>query len=269
MKYEPIKNYLGKFISRSPWQRKLFYTLIDILLLRSWHVRKALRRLSPLLPADASVLDAGSGLGQYAWRMIKRNRNWTIKGIDINSDQVEDCRQFFYRTGRDRSVTFETGDLTKLNDADRYNLVLTVDVMEHIADDELVFRNFYKALRSKGLLLISTPSDLGGSDAHSHDDDSFIDEHVRNGYGAGEITVKLKRAGFNDVRVTYTYGTAGSLSWILSMKYPVKLLNISYGFFILLPFYYVVILPVSLLLNYIDLYTAHKSGTGLLVVAEK
>ena len=32
------------------------------------------------------VLDAGSGFGQYTWRMSSRFRGWSIKGIDINNE---------------------------------------------------------------------------------------------------------------------------------------------------------------------------------------
>ena len=102
---------------------------------------------------------------------------------------------------------------------------------------------------------------------HSENDSSFIGEHVRDGYGREEITGKLSDAGYKDVSVTYTYGTPGSIAWRLSMKYPVIMLSVSKLFFILLPFYYLAVMPFVLVLNTVDLYTSHKKGTGLLVVA--
>ena len=53
------------------------------------------------------------------------------------------------------------------------------------------------------------------------------------------------------------------------MKYPVKMLNRSYLFFLLLPFYYLIFFPVSVILNIFDLMITHKTGTGLLVIAGK
>ncbi len=70
-------------------------------------------------------------------------------------------------------------------------------------------------------------------------------------------------------KVLYTYGRPGNISWRLSMKYPIKMLNISYLFFILLPFYYLIFFPISLILNIFDLRLTHKTGTGLLVTARK
>jgi hypothetical protein len=144
-----------------------------------------------------------------------------------------------------------------------------VDVMEHIEEDLLVFKNFYKSLKSDGVLLISTPSDKGGSDVHGSNEESFIDEHVRDGYSIIDITEKLTSAGFKTVEAGYTYGKPGNISWRLSMKYPIRMLNISYFFFILLPFYYLIFFPVSIILNIFDLSLTHKTGTGLLVTARK
>lgn len=269
MRYEPIKETLNRFISGSPVMRKMLYFLLDLLLLRAWHIRKALREISSELPENAGILDAGSGLGQYSWRMSRKNRNWRIKGVDINKDQIEDCRQFFKKVGLSDRVSFSVLDLTQLNDRSAYNFILSVDVMEHIEDDVQVFRNFMNSLKQNGVLLISTPSDQGGSDVHGEDEKSFIDEHVRDGYGVEEIKAKLLEAGFIKVVTKYTYGTPGKISWLLSMKYPVRMLNVSYLFFIILPFYYIISFPVSIILNIFDTHIKHKTGTGLLVIARK
>ncbi|MCU0474429.1 MAG: class I SAM-dependent methyltransferase [Bacteroidales bacterium] len=269
MQYEPIKRSLSRFFSGPPYLRKGLYFLLDLLLLRAWHVKKALRKLWYELPDVASILDAGSGLGQYSWRMAKMNKKWKITGVDIDKVQTEDCSRFFSRSGMSERVSFRVEDLTTFREPGSYNLILSVDVMEHIREDETVFRNLNDSLKDGGILLISTPSDQGGSDVHENENESFIAEHVRNGYSITEITEKLNRAGFNKVEALYTYGVPGNISWRLTMKYPVKLLNVSYLFFILLPFYYLVFFPVSLVLNFFDLILKHTKGTGLLVTARK
>jgi SAM-dependent methyltransferase len=244
MQYDPIKKSLGTFFNKSIILRKLFYTLLDLLLLRTWHVKNSLKRVKRRMPAKAFVLDAGSGFGQYTWLMSSRYRNWSIKGVDIKQEQIDDCTSFFARTGRSERVKFETADLTTLRTPDTFNLILSVDVMEHIEDDDTVFRNMYDSLSNGGILIISTPSDKGGSDVHGENEESFIEEHVRDGYNIDNIRKKLEKAGFTKINTRYTYGFPGHLSWLLSMKYPVKMLNLSYGFFLLLPLYYLVVLPI-------------------------
>jgi SAM-dependent methyltransferase len=273
MQYDPIKRKLGVFFNRTPAFRKLFYRLLDLLLLRSWHIRKELKKLEKEKKGALSVLDAGSGFGQYDYYMASRHKNWKIKGIDVKSEQIADCNAFFQRIGLD-NATFAVADLTRFAEEEQYDLVLCVDVMEHIEEDEKVLQNFYRSLKKGGMLLISTPSDQGGSDVHHHDHEegeehSFIDEHVRDGYGIDEITQKMKRAGFAETDVYYQYGPAGKLAWKLSMKFPIIMLNTSYLFFVLLPFYYLLTFPFVLILNYLDVKGTHQTGTGLIAKAWK
>lgn len=273
MEYDPIKRRLGIVFNRTLFLRKLFYSLLDLLLLRAWHVNRELRSLRKRsFSGKIRVLDAGSGFGQYSYHMSRIFSDSIIKGVDVKQEQIDDCNRFFSSAGLRERVNFEFADLTKYIEPYSYDLILSVDVMEHIEDDELVFSNFYKSLRKNGVLLISTPSDQGGSDTHQHDEvpvHGFIEEHVRDGYGVMDITQKLNNVGFSDVEVKYTYGAPGSLSWKLSMKYPIVMLGKSKTYFIVLPFYYLLIFPFCILLNYSDVIFQHKKGTGLLVKAYK
>lgn len=276
MKYDPIKRKLGIVFNASPAMRKLFYRLLDLLLLRSWHIRKALKKWEKNVKGPQTILDAGSGFGQYEFYIAKRNKDWQIKAVDVKKEQVEDCNNFFRKIGIG-NVAFEAGDLTKFVEKDKYDLVLCVDVMEHIEEDELVLKNYFESLKKGGMLLISTPSDQGGSDVHHHDHEdyvndgthSFVDEHVRDGYGFDEISEKMKGAGFTKTEVHYQYGKPGKIAWRLSMKYPILMLNTSYLFFIILPIYYLFTFPFALVLNYFDVKRQHKTGTGLIAKAWK
>jgi SAM-dependent methyltransferase len=269
MQYEPLKRLLGKFFSGSLFLRRLYYFCLDMLLLRAWHIRRAMIRIRKIIPSDANVLDAGSGPGQYIWRMARINKGWNITGVDIDERNISECGEFFRKAGISDRVTLVTSNLETYIEPDSFYLVLSVDVMEHIKNDDAVFNNFFRSMKPGGILLISTPSDKGGSDVSADKEESFIGEHVRPGYSIREITEKLKKAGFTDVVSHYTYGKPGNISWQLTMKYPVKMLNISYLFFILLPIYYLISFPFSIILNIFDLCLTHKAGTGLLVTAKK
>ncbi len=273
MQYDPIKRSLGKVFNQNPFLRKIFYQLLDWLLLRSWHIRKELRVLRKQGMASPTILDAGSGFGQYTYRMSKLFPDSKITAADIKPEQIEDCNQFFKQIGKEDQVKFQYADLTKYTNKEAYDLVISIDVMEHIEEDTKVFENFCQSMKKGSVLLISTPSDQGGSDSHhDHEEEGvhgFIDEHVRDGYNINEIEDKLKNAGFSKVEARYSYGAPGKISWKLSMKYPILLLGVSKLFFILLPFYYLVVFPLSLVLNYLDVSNTHKTGTGLIVKAYK
>lgn len=268
MEYDPIKKSLGKFFNSSPWLRKLFYKLLDLLLLRAWHVHRELKKWRKSAPDKAHILDAGSGFGQYSYYLSGLSDKYCILAVDVKEDQVCDCNQFFQSIKRE-NVLFKIADLTKFRKEEKFDLILCVDVMEHIEEDVEVFKNYYASLREGGQVIISTPSDQGGSDVHGDEDSSFIDEHVRDGYNMNEIKEKMKSAGFKKVKAHYSYGTPGKISWRLSMKWPMQMLNLSKVFFLILPFYYLITYPFSFVLNWMDSRMAHNTGTGLIVLAWK
>lgn len=268
MQYDPIKDVIGGVAKKAPVLRRIFYFILGMMFLRTWHVKRALRELLLKQQGEFEVFDAGSGFGQYSYYIAKKFPRAKIYAIDVKEDYIADCKEFFLKEDL-RNVQFGTEDLTVPAHTNRFDVILSVDVMEHIQEDELVFRNFYAALKQNGIVLINTPSNLGGSDADDEASESFIGEHARNGYGADEITNKLRAAGFSSVSVRYTYGPYGNIAWRFGIKYPMLMLNKSKGFFFLLPLYYLATLWFALLLMWIDYTSENTTGTGLLVAAEK
>jgi 2-polyprenyl-3-methyl-5-hydroxy-6-metoxy-1,4-benzoquinol methylase len=268
MQYDPIKRSLGNVFNKNPYLRILFYKLLDLLLLRSWHIHKELKEWKKTLGKEVKILDAGAGFGQYSYYLANQNNSWNILAVDVKDEQIGDCNQFF-RAIKKNNVLFRKEDLTSFIKENIYDLILCVDVMEHIEEDVLVFQNFHKSLNNNGMLLISTPSDQGGSDVHGDSDSSFIEEHVRDGYNIAEIETKLMGAGFSKVEARYSYGWPGKISWRISMKYPILMLGASKLFFAILPLYYFLTYPVAYFFNYLDVNLSHRTGTGLIVKAWK
>ncbi len=268
LQYDPIKDKIGGLVKRSPFLRKIFYKMLGLMFLREWYVKRKVKSLySKQKPDD--ILDAGCGFGQYSYFMAKKFRDTKILSVDVKVDYLDDCKYFFNKCGL-QNTEFEFADLTKINYENQFDFVLSVDVMEHIEDDIGVFKRFHKALRSGGRVLINTPSNLGGSDAESEDDDSFIGEHVRLGYSKEDICSKLEQAGFKIESFEYTYGKWGSRYWKLGIKYPMLMLNKSMAFFVILPFYYLFTIWWTVLFMWLDVNEKDKpSGTGVLVVGKK
>lgn len=268
MQYDPIKRSLGGVFNQTPFLRKTFYKLLDLLLLRTWHIDNELKAWMALNPNKTEVFDAGSGYGQYSYKLSGLNPKFNILAVDVKEEQVEDCNIFFAKVGK-TNVKFEVGDLTQYNKPNAFDLALSVDVMEHILEDVEVFKNIYTSLKPGGMLLISTPSDQGGSDVHEGEEGSFIEEHVRDGYAITDIEAKLKLAGFTGMVSRYAYGKFGTIAWRMSMKWPIQLLGVSKLFFVLIPFYYAITYPICYVLNYLDANGENPTGTGLIVRAYK
>jgi 2-polyprenyl-3-methyl-5-hydroxy-6-metoxy-1,4-benzoquinol methylase len=269
MNYDPIKDRLGAIFNRRPIFQRIFYWLLGIFFLRTWYVKREINRLMNDLGSAPRMLDAGTGFGQYTWWFVKKWPSSRILAVDVKDDYLQALKSFLKSQGVDNQVNLEIADLTQRTFQPPYDLILSVDVMEHIEDDRAVFRNFYSSLREGGFVLVNTPSDQGGSDVGHDSDESFIGEHVRDGYNVAELEEKLRSAGLTPVRTIYTYGPLGSLAWKFLIKWPMLMLNKSFGFILLLPFYYLIFLIPGLFLNWMDLLAPNSTGTGLIVIAVK
>ena len=271
MDYDPVKDRLGDVFWTSPARTKVFYRLLDTVFLRSWYVRRTLRRLIEAAgPGPVRVLDAGTGFGQYVWWMVDTFPNVQVTAVDVKDEYLRRAQTFIAQTPHADRVAFERADLTlPLEYTDTFDLALSVDVMEHIEDDRAVFRHVRAALKPGGHLIVNTPSDQGGSGVTGEGEESFIGEHVRDGYPIAELVEKLETAGLHVTERTYTYGPIGSAAWRMLVKWPIQALNKSFLTAPLVGVWYLGAGPVGLALNALDVRRDNTTGTGLLVVSQR
>ncbi|WP_022835688.1 class I SAM-dependent methyltransferase [Salisaeta longa] len=271
MDYDPIKDRMGRFVARHPLLQRLFYGVLNMLFLRAWYVRRDVRRLLQRYPVTepVRVLDAGTGFGQYAYFVAKNFPNAHVDAVDVKDIYLQRARAFVEKTPVGPQIDFRHDDLTDLQAEGPYDLIMSVDVMEHIADDRAVFGHFARVLRPGGHVIINTPSDQGGSDVQSENDESFIGEHVRDGYNLEALEDKLRAAGLAPVVSRYTYGPYGATAWRWLIKRPMQWLGATWASLVVLPLYYIVALPIGLWLNARDVAHENETGTGVIVIAQK
>jgi len=269
MHYDPVKNVFAQIIRSVPVLRVAFYKLLDVMFLRSWYVRRELRALRKKLGSQQiAILDAGSGYGQYTYFMANKMKPASIHAVDVKEEWISDCKEFF-TTEKYPEVSFAIEDLTKLNAENQYDLIVCVDVMEHIVEDETVFANFSRALKPGGYVIINSPSIFGGSDVHDDEDESFIGEHARDGYSHTDLEDKLRNQGLTTYQYKYTYGYWGDKAWRLGIKYPMMLVNVSKLFLLALPFYFLFTFLVTFILMEIDYRSKNTVGSGINFIAVK
>ncbi|HPI38556.1 MAG TPA: methyltransferase domain-containing protein [Ignavibacteriaceae bacterium] len=268
MHYDPVKDVFASAIKKNPSLRILFYKLLDMMFLRSWYVRRELKAIRIKLNGKLNIYDAGTGYGQYSYFMAKKLQPNKIYAVDVKENWIKDCETFFKAKGF-KEVAFGIEDLTEIKHKEQFDLIVCVDVMEHIVEDVKVFSNYYNALKTGGVLLINTPSIFGGSDVHDDDDESFVGEHARDGYSFEDLRDKLSPLGFHNFKHKYSYGYWGDKAWRLGIKYPMLALNKSKVLLLLLPFYYLVTLIPVLILMFVDYNSNNKVGSGITFIAEK
>ncbi|MCC5935334.1 MAG: class I SAM-dependent methyltransferase [Candidatus Cyclonatronum sp.] len=265
--YDPVKDRLAAIIRHSGLLRTLFYVALDVFFLRSWHIRRKLRLIFRGNPKKLRILDAGNGFGQYDRFMLRNLSVDHILAVDVKADYLEDCRLYFKDEIAQGRIILQKQDLLEFT-APGYDLVLCVDVLEHIEEDVKVMRNMMQSLRPGGYFLMHSPSHLAEEDAG--EDAFFVDEHARAGYSAQELRSKFRQAGLQPLSLRYTYGPAGHTAWVILIKWPMLLLNkLGFGAILLLPLWYLVSFLPGMLLNWLDTRIVPHKGTGIMGFARK
>ena len=133
------------------------------------------------------VLDVGCGAGNM---ILHLSRYGSVVGIDNNPVPLEIAHQRGYdaRLAQAEDMPFED---------ESFDLVTTLDVIEHSDDDVRILRECHRVCADGGLLAITVPAFQW---LWSHND--VINEHKRR-YSRSELRAKLTAAGFEARRMTY------------------------------------------------------------------
>lgn len=151
------------------------------------------------------LLEAGAGIGNLSSLLLNRQR------LVLVDHETEYVRMLSGRFAGRSNVRVEAADLMARNFAEtfsseRLNTILCSNVLEHIAPDFLVLRNFFKALETGGHCIVVVPSDMnlmGSLDAALG--------HYRR-YESGQMAQLMERVGF-EVVMSKRFNRFGSLGW--------------------------------------------------------
>ncbi|HHE37527.1 MAG TPA: class I SAM-dependent methyltransferase [Candidatus Cloacimonetes bacterium] len=259
MQYDKLKNRFAEVIEKLPYLRIIFYRILDMILLRQWYVKAAIRKYFPIR-FPVHFYDAGAGFGQYSYFILKNWKKANVLAVDLKTDYMDSFSNYAQQKGW-QNFSCQQADLVDYVPEKKFDLIIAIDILEHIEDDLQVLQNFHKVLNKKGKLIISSPSNFDESA-------KFTEEHVRPGYSKEEIISKLENVGFKIVSFEYSYGKFGQIYWKLCLKFPLSLASRNKLFVLLLPFYYLIFYPLSFIFMVLDFYWKNRIGTGIVVVAE-
>ena len=162
--------------------------------------------------APEQVLDAGCGKGTFSIYLAQRFPKAQVVGVDLCPDMhslasnIAVCEQVKARAGID-NVEFRQLDLHELEDPETYDLIVSIHVLEHIENNELVIDRMIRALRPGGALHIQMPRD----DDHAAQQDCeelaewSEEEHIGKEYDPEEMQALLESKGL-EVTVCKTDG---------------------------------------------------------------
>jgi 2-polyprenyl-3-methyl-5-hydroxy-6-metoxy-1,4-benzoquinol methylase len=233
--------------------------------LRSYHILGALRRLG-LMDRPIRMLEAGCGKGDLAIYLARRNPHWQIVGLELDPEKVERARLVAERLGL-TNIEFRLGNLEDPSFDSEFDLILNADVLEHIQDDVTVIRNFCRALRPGGFVLVTSPSIPQRKHLRTvywrekrigfHPSDYG---HVRDGYSKQDLEEKFAAAGGRVVDCRFTFGLFGTLAFDVFFSIGDSHPN---------PVVYALMFPWLMALAGLDLALPTRTGSAILAVAQR
>lgn len=121
-----------------------------------WHVGKRglvkalLKEFTGLRKKSLKILDVGCGTGMMMKELSENSEIW---GLDNDPLALKFCQKRGF-------TNFKNGDLEKkLPFKDKsFEIVLCLDVLEHLRDEKLPVKEFFRILKPKGFLVVTVPA---------------------------------------------------------------------------------------------------------------
>lgn len=124
------------------------------------------------------ILEIGCGVGDICWRMRRRWTEAEVVGVDISARSIDTARRLF----ADEGLSFVEGELKPGTVQGPFDLIVLMDVYEHIARTERpALHAVLRELRSPGgriVLAFPTPRHLAHLREHQPEHIQPIDEDV-------------------------------------------------------------------------------------------
>ncbi|HEX8964800.1 MAG TPA: class I SAM-dependent methyltransferase [Patescibacteria group bacterium] len=223
--------------------------------IRFMHFKSAINSYFPKKMKE--ILDAGSGIGGYVLELRQKYPSAFITGGEIDTKKILLCKKLFNDL-HVKKVTFQKIDIVKSRlRKEKYNLIINVDVLEHIKPYKKALKNLSDALRKGGYLFIHTPHN-NQKRIFSFTKGWHHADHVREGFSLPILVKDVEKSGLSVVHARRVFGPFGRFSWELNHFFLEKS-------FILAGITY----PILYLIAQLDRHVSDSQGLGIVIVAKK
>jgi ubiquinone/menaquinone biosynthesis C-methylase UbiE len=222
------------------------------------------RNIFSLIPKNRvykQILDAGSGTGVFAFELSRRFPNASILGIDLEKQPIEICRSIVKKL-KYTNIEFRQQPIDKLQESNYFDLILCIDILEHIGDEYDSLEALHRATAPEGILILHVPSFYRRYPVFKKSLNFDVPSHYRIGYKIQEIRDKVLNAGFSIQKIGFTYGfwetLANNLSYMITQA---RMQN---------RFIYSIVFPFLNLISLLGIRARpNKIGAGVFIIAKK
>lgn len=151
-------------------------------------LERALRRHVPANATGLRILDVGCGTGG---NMLFLGKFGQVTGLDINNDALAFSRNKGFSAlfkGEAEKIPFQNSS---------FDIISTLDCIEHIEDDRAALREISRILKNTGTLLLTVPAHTWLWSRH---DEAL---HHKRRYTGKDLREKIESAGFKIVEMSH------------------------------------------------------------------
>ena len=179
------------------------------------------KKILEILKPKSKILDLGAGEGAMSKRLT--DLNYEVVSVDVNKEEFKCKEATFYQVDFNNAEAVEK--LTGKFD-NHFNLILGMEVIEHVENPWQYIRLLKKMLKDKGYLLITTPNItswlsrinfLFTGQFHQFSDIDLDYGHIAP-ISEWELRVILKKENFKNIKI-YPAGTLPAVWLQKSKKY--------------------------------------------------
>jgi len=131
-----------------------------------------------------NICEIGCGVGINSINLAKNG--FKIDAFDLDKEAIDLAKKY----NKHKNINYRSKEILKLKSNKKYDMVLAIEVLEHIREDTKALSKISSILNKKGTLLLTVP-------IHEHYRVGFDDRsgHVRR-YKPCDLIKKLKNSGF-------------------------------------------------------------------------
>jgi trans-aconitate methyltransferase len=209
-----------------------------------------------------NILEVGCSDGLFTFWARQMWPQANIDAIDIDRDNIDQCARLVQEC-KISNVRFRLQNALDLDEHNKYDLVLALDVLEHIIDDSVVVSKIFAALRPGGTLIVHVPNvtytTFSGIVHAVPDEEAYkINEgHVRTGYSSEVLTRLLGNCGFSVDFIGTAHGAWSDLAHQVycRLEHPAALRLLA--------------LPAIDLFSFLDRHLPRHTGNTVFAIATK
>ncbi len=253
-------------LRRSSVLRRVYVAIVGWTFVGGWlRMREVLPVLRKLGSEPENILDAGCGMGAFTVMLSNLFGRAHIDAVDWEATdrfrgQLASVRQMLDDMGLS-NVAVSKVNLLDMHESRKYDLIVNIDVLEHIPGNKKIMRAFFAALRPGGTLILHMPA-KGVAASSPFFPESVLqairDEHIGEMYDCAGLKQALIGVGFTqvEVRTTFHWFSQWAWEWDKIIYYRLR-------------FAYPLMLPFLKILGALGQYLRLGRGYGILAIASR